>query len=109
MAKDKKEKLNEEYKDIRQAEDTTSLTDLVTVNIAYYRNGKGGIGLFTWCDDVVLVDLEDYQARKVKKCVDCGTITDEKKCPKCGGKQVRNVGVWEMWEYGSMGMVKLTN
>lgn len=76
----------EEYKDIRNAEGSTTQTDLVTVNMAYYRNGKGGIGLFTWVDDFVLVDMEDYQARKVKKCKKCGTVTDKNKCPECGGK-----------------------
>lgn len=76
----------EEYKDIRNAEGSTTQTDLVTVNMAYYRNGKGGIGLFTWVDDFVLVDMDDYQARKVKKCKKCGTVTDKNKCPECGGK-----------------------
>lgn len=76
----------EEYKDIRNAEDSNVDTDLVTVNMVYYRNGKGGIGLYVWCDDIELLDLEDYQARKINRCTKCGTETTEDKCPECGAK-----------------------
>lgn len=37
--------------------------ELVTLNTAYYRNDRGGIGLFAWVDNVTLADYEDYQAR----------------------------------------------
>lgn len=76
----------EEYKEIRTVEKNNVSTDLVTVNMVYYHNKKGGIGLFVWCDDYVLVDMDDYQARKIKKCTKCGEVTEAKKCPKCGGK-----------------------
>lgn len=76
----------EEYRDIRNAEDSNIDTDLVTVNMVYYRNGKGGIGLYVWCDDIELLDLEDYQARTIRVCPKCGTKSQEEKCPECGEK-----------------------
>lgn len=76
----------EEYRDIRNAEDSNIDTDLVTVNMVYYRNGKGGIGLYVWCDDIELLDLEDYQARTIRACPKCGTKSQEEKCPECGEK-----------------------
>ena len=46
--------------------------EIVTVVTAYYKNKHGGIGLFSWCGDVVLEDLEDYQARQIEVCKRCG-------------------------------------
>lgn len=47
---------------------------LVTQYIAYYRNDKGGIGLYSWVCDTELEDIEDYQARRLKKCAQCGAL-----------------------------------
>ena len=81
------EDASEEYKDIRGAEAETSLdTDLVTVNTAYYKN-NGKIGRFVWVDDYTLEDLDDYQARRTRKCKECGYVTEEKECPVCGSKK----------------------
>lgn len=46
--------------------------DMVTQYVAYYRNDDGGIGLFSWVNETVLEDLEDYQARRLRRCVTCG-------------------------------------
>lgn len=46
--------------------------DMVTQCIAYYRNDNGGIGLFSWVNDTIVEDLEDYQARRLKRCANCG-------------------------------------
>ena len=46
--------------------------DMVTQYIAYYRNDAGGIGLFSWVNDTILDDLEDYQARRLRRCTKCG-------------------------------------
>lgn len=53
--------------------------DLVTQIIAYYRNENGGIGLYSFVNDVVLEDIDDYQARRTRKCKKCGAPepTDE--------------------------------
>lgn len=80
----------EEFKDIRREENQSNVEDVVTINIVYYRNKKNGIGIYSWCDDYTLEDIDDYQARRLTKCEKCGHVknSDEKKCPECGGKYV---------------------
>lgn len=51
-----------------------SSNDLVTQYIAYYRNDSGGIGKYSWVNDVQLEDMEDYQARRLKRCKKCGQV-----------------------------------
>ena len=51
--------------------------DLVTQYIGYYRNDAGGIGKFSWVNDVQLEDMEDYQARRLKRCKKCGQVFNE--------------------------------
>ena len=80
------EDAHEEYKDVRGAQNESSMdTDIVTVNTVYYKN-NGKIGRFVWCDDYTLEDLNDYQARITRKCKKCGYPTEEKECPMCGSK-----------------------
>ena len=66
--------------------------------MAYYRNDKGGIGLYSWVNDIQLEDLDDYQARRLKRCKNCGETepsdadinTDDdgnKICPNCGSTE----------------------
>lgn len=69
--------------------------ELVTLRTAYYRNKQGGIGRFRWVNDTPLEHLEDYQARRVKACKNCGAIGDGVKCPYCDGKSFRE----ELQEY----------
>lgn len=65
--------------------DGVATEDIVTVVTAYYKNEKGGIGLYRWCGDVVLEDLDDYQSRQKEVCVKCGLpkIEGQDKC-QCG-------------------------
>lgn len=58
--------------EMKGSDDTESSTDMVTQYVAYYHNTQGGIGLFSWVNDTVLEDLEDYQQRRLRKCVKCG-------------------------------------
>ena len=61
-----------------------SADDVVTVNFGYFRNKEGGIGRYTWVNDVELEDLEDYQARKRQKCSKCGAdMTGLDECRYC--------------------------
>ena len=53
-------------------EDSATAEDLVTQYQAYYRDEDGNIGLFSWVDDTILEDLEDYQARRRRRCTVCG-------------------------------------
>lgn len=92
-----------ELEDERESEpsiksvDGTAADDLVTQYMAYYRNDKGGIGLYSWVNDTELEDLEDYQARRLKRCAVCGAAESPEGrqengktvCPQCGGT------VWE--------------
>ena len=63
----------EEEPEIRGAE-ASEAAGLVTQYIAYFRNDRNGIGLFSWVNDIVLEDLEDYQARRLRKCKKCGAV-----------------------------------
>ena len=65
---------SEREPDVKGTGDTSTADDLVTQFIAYYRNDKGGIGLYSWVNDTELEDLDDYQARKLRRCVQCGAI-----------------------------------
>lgn len=64
------------------------IVDLITV---YYRNDDDGIGMFRWCGDVEVEDLEDYEARYIKKCRECGETVTGDVCPKCGSKKFETV------------------
>lgn len=64
------------------------LDDVATVTQVYYRNKQGGIGLFIWCDDYVLEDLEDYQKRKLMVCAKCGKPKTGDVC-ECGSKKFK--------------------
>lgn len=59
--------------------------DIVTVIKCYYRH-DGVIGLFTWCEDYVLEDFDDYQARRLCRCVQCGRVKTGDVC-ECGSKK----------------------
>lgn len=86
----------EEYPEIRTDSNTNNsqvTDDLVTVNMAYYRNGSGGIGLFCWCDDYTLVDMDDYQARQLEYCTKCGAVRSGDTCPECGSKKFEKKNV----------------
>lgn len=78
----------EEFIEIRNSDNKSGLeTDIVTINIVFHRGKDGKIGRFTWCDDYTLENLEDYQARITRKCADCGSVTEEKQCAKCGSNK----------------------
>lgn len=62
----------EEEPEIRGAGANSATSDMVTQYIAYFRNDAGGIGMFSWVGDVLLCDIEDYQARRVRRCRACG-------------------------------------
>lgn len=66
-------------------------SDIVTVNTAIYKNEDGGVGCYAWCDFYELVDIEDYQARQLDRCVKCGTVMQHGVCPECGGKKSKKL------------------
>ena len=79
---------SEQEPDIKSEENQNPADDLVTQYIAYYRNSKGGIGLYSWVCDTELEDIDDYQARRVQRCKQCGEAKplDSNVCPTCGSK-----------------------
>ena len=88
---------------VRSPEGEGAAQDLVTQYTAYYRNDAGGIGVYSWVGDQELEDIEDYQARRLRRCENCGEAQPEDGgtvCPKCGGKKWRNTAEeWEeIWE-----------
>ena len=64
--------------------------ELVTQNIAYFRNEAGGIGLFSWVEDKVLADYDDYQALHLKVCAVCGAPKTGEVCGQCGARKWRD-------------------
>ena len=80
---------SEQEPDIKSESNVSPADDMVTQYIAYYRNSKGGIGLYSWVNDIELEDLDDYQARRVQRCTVCGEAKplEGGKCPKCGGSK----------------------
>lgn len=64
---------NEAEPDVKGGDGGTA-EDMVTQYIAYYRNDAGGIGMYSWVGDVELEDLEDYQARRLRRCAVCGEL-----------------------------------
>jgi len=68
--------------------DGSTSDDLVTVITAYYKNKDGGIGIYRWCGDVTLEDMEDYQARQIEVCEKCGKprMGREEQC-ECGSRK----------------------
>ena len=83
----------EQEADVKSATNQSPAYDLVTQYVAYYRNDKGGIGLYSWVCDTELEDLDDYQARRVQRCKVCGEakpLDGSKTCPKCGSKEWTN-------------------
>ena len=84
--------------EVKAGEGRATSEDMVTQYVAYYRNGKGGIGRYSWVNDVELEDLEDYQARRLRRCTFCGEPEPlefggsggsgaAKVCQHCGGKK----------------------
>ena len=60
--------------------------DMVTQYTAYYKNESGGIGLYSWTGDTELCDLEDYQARRLRRCGKCGAVEPQDDVQKAEGQ-----------------------
>ena len=99
------ENAGEESPEIRNNDEAAVVNDIVTVNMAFYRNKKGGIGRFVWCQDYVLDDKEDYQARKQEVCAECGLPKTGEVC-QCGSKKFKETDLdFETIEIPIMEMV----
>lgn len=65
---------NEEDSSFRGAYDVPVAEDMLTWRIIYFRNEKGGIGKFSYINDTVIEDYDDYQARRGRRCSKCGRL-----------------------------------
>ncbi|MBQ0125951.1 MAG: hypothetical protein KBS59_06490, partial [Clostridiales bacterium] len=63
--------VSEEEPDAR-GENEAQENDMVTLVTAFYKNNENGIGKMSWVGDVVLEDFENYQKRRMRRCVKCG-------------------------------------
>lgn len=104
-----KESLRQRYhvplEELEQEGEDERGTDMVTQYLAYYKNDSGGIGLYSWVNDTELMDLPDYQARRIKRCENCGepepiAAGGKQPCPKCGCKEWKDSEeeFEELWE-----------
>lgn len=66
------EDVSEAEPELRQADADEPAPDLCTQILAYYRSESGVIGLFSWVEDIIIADYDDYQARKGRRCASCG-------------------------------------
>ncbi len=64
--------------------------DMVTQIICYFRNKEGHIGRLSWVNDTLLEFIDDYQARKLRRCKKCGEVCMDKVC-NCGSKKFEMV------------------
>ena len=58
--------------------------ELVTQIIAYYRNRRGGVGMFSWAGEATLADEPECQARLEEVCARCGAPVRGGVCTVCG-------------------------
>lgn len=81
---------NEVSPEVRGAEKDAS-EHMVTQVIVYYKNHDGGIGRFSWVNDTILEDLEDYQAPMQKRCQKCDVTfsANNEECPYCGSTKLK--------------------
>ena len=69
--------------------DTTG--EILTVVTVFHRDDEGKIGRIRWVDgtEILLEDIDDYQARRVKRCTKCGAVSrgaGKTPCEYCGNK-----------------------
>jgi hypothetical protein len=65
--------------------DETHNDELVTHYYVYYRNEEGYISLFSWVNNTIVQDIDNYFSRKVKICDNCGAVKSElDTCSQCG-------------------------
>ena len=103
---DTKKRIKDRYgKDVElesvdgQTTETTDKEDMVTQVICYYME-NGRLGCYSWAGDTILIEDDDYEARKDKICTKCGKTKPlgEKKCI-CGSTE---------WEKRPLGFETLT-
>lgn len=68
--------------------DETHNDELVTHYYVYYRNDDGYISLFSWVNNIVVQDIDNYFSRKQLHCKKCDAPkTESDICSECGSKE----------------------
>lgn len=65
---------SESEPDVRRTDGGGTHDDAVTQYIGYERSASGGINRYSWCGDVELEDISNYQARRQPVCRKCGRV-----------------------------------
>lgn len=75
--------------DVRAAGPEDTQEDTLTQYIGFEVNDQGGINRYSWVNDVVLEDLDNYQARRQPVCKACGQARPHGggPCPRCGSEK----------------------
>lgn len=79
--------------DIPEGGEFKGMNTLIT---AYYYNDKGYVSRFAWIEntDIVVLDEEDFELRKIKVCKDCGEkLYDRSKCELCGSDKFEYISM----------------
>ncbi len=63
---------NESEPSVRGKKADISAEDAVTLYVGYERNTSGGIDRYCWVNDITLEYVENYQARRLSVCKNCG-------------------------------------
>ena len=62
----------EQEPELRGSEGVSTQEEMLTKYIGYEMNEAGGVDRFVWVNDIVLEDMENYQARRQQICRRCG-------------------------------------
>lgn len=90
---------SEQYPEVKASYDSAdsalAADDMVSQIVVYFRSDSGSIGRSSWVVNTPLEYNEDYLARRLKRCGDCGEIvlsgTDrggKAVCENCGGRNI---------------------
>lgn len=87
---DESEQFPEVKASVDALEEAQSENDMVSQIVVYFRSESGAIGRASWVVDTPLEYTEDYQARHLNRCDDCGKIvlSGDGKCESCGSSRV---------------------
>lgn len=80
----------EKIEQVESTMDESNNDELITHVYCYYKDENGNICLFSWVDNIIVNDLENYFARKEYVCEKCGKSVekDTEKC-ECGSKKFK--------------------
>jgi len=73
--------------------DETNNDELVTHYYCFYRNEHGNISLFSWVDSTVVQDIDDYFARKERRCKKCDKSMNGISTCECGSTESKLVNL----------------